>query len=66
MIDQHGNVFDCKGRYTSEEITNKFGGRKALQSLSKNKPSGVAEQINTINLARIQDLSVQSCEAGFN
>ena len=30
MIDQQGNMFDCMGRYTSDEIDCKFGGKKAI------------------------------------
>ena len=33
MIDQRGQVIDCIGRYTTEEIEQKFGGKRAVQSL---------------------------------
>ena len=33
MIDHQGDVLDCMGRYTSEEIEERFGGKRAVQSL---------------------------------
>lgn len=30
MYDPKGNLFDCMGRYTHDEIKEKFGGKKAI------------------------------------
>ena len=51
MIDPDGNLFDCLGRFTTDEIEEKFGsGNKAI--LSYKKPKNRTERLNTLNLAQ--------------
>ena len=57
MIDNQGDVLDCMGRYTSEEIEERFGGKRAVQSLVTPHHSNSGQQTKstkvmaTINLA---------------
>ena len=57
MLDPDGNVFDCMGRYTNEEIQEKFGGKNAIKSLAKTQTK--TERYNTLNLAQTQAASHQ-------
>ena len=59
MLDQNGDPFDCMGRFTSDEIEKKFGGKQeAIRSLRKTQMfQPKPESYETLNLAKTQTQS---------
>ena len=51
MIDNYGDIFDCMGRYTSEEIKDQFGpGKRGVRSLKKTDPELKTEMLTALNM----------------